>query len=68
LYPFHLCIIRRILLFPQGNNTPDQVAVYLDSAEPQEHSMPNWHVCAQFALVMSNPTDPTLFRNNCKSG
>ncbi|KAG0057243.1 hypothetical protein BGZ83_000656 [Gryganskiella cystojenkinii] len=54
----------RILLFPQGNNTQEQVAVYLDSAEPQEHDTPNWHVCAQFALVMSNPSDPTQFRQS----
>ncbi|KAF9979100.1 hypothetical protein BGZ73_006337 [Actinomortierella ambigua] len=50
----------RILLFPQGNNTDDQVAIYLDSAETKDQD-PNWHVCAQFALVMSNPNDPTVF-------
>ncbi|KAG0226956.1 hypothetical protein BGW42_003276 [Actinomortierella wolfii] len=50
----------RILLFPQGNNNDEQVAVYLDSAETKDQD-PNWHVCAQFALVMSNPNDPTVF-------
>ncbi|KAF9100159.1 hypothetical protein BGX27_000461 [Mortierella sp. AM989] len=51
----------RILLFPLGNNALDQVAVYLDSAEPREQQDPNWHVCAQFALLMSNPNDPTVY-------
>ncbi|KAF9113641.1 hypothetical protein BGX27_001116 [Mortierella sp. AM989] len=52
---------QRILLFPQGNNVNDHVAVYLDSAESREQSDPNWHVCAQFALMMSNPTDPSVY-------
>ncbi|KAF9179390.1 hypothetical protein BGZ50_006969, partial [Haplosporangium sp. Z 11] len=54
----------RILLFPQGNNAYDQLAVYLDSAEPREPEDPNWHVCAQFALMVSNPDDPTVFIAN----
>ncbi|KAG0239645.1 hypothetical protein BGX31_002574 [Mortierella sp. GBA43] len=45
----------------QGNNQNDVVSVYLDSAEPREQQDPNWHVCAQFALLMSNPTDPTVY-------
>ncbi|KAG0304741.1 hypothetical protein BGZ98_005084 [Dissophora globulifera] len=48
----------------QGNNAPEQVAVYLDSAEPKEQSDPNWHVCAQFALLMSNPQDPTVYTSH----
>ncbi|KAI7815889.1 ubiquitin carboxyl-terminal hydrolase 5 [Gamsiella multidivaricata] len=51
----------RILLFPQGNNVPEQVAVYLESAEPREQQDANWHICAQFALLMSNPNDPTVY-------
>ncbi|KAF9965293.1 hypothetical protein BGZ70_005095 [Mortierella alpina] len=52
---------KRILLFPQGNTALDQVAVYLDSAEPREQADPNWHICAHFALLMSNPNDPTVY-------
>ena len=37
------------------------MSVYLDSAEPREQQDPNWHVCAQFALLMSNPNDPTVY-------
>ncbi|PPQ63077.1 hypothetical protein CVT24_005932 [Panaeolus cyanescens] len=53
----------RILLFPFGNsNAPpnDTVSVYLDYAEPKK-SPEGWHACAQFALVISNPNDPTIF-------
>ncbi|KAH7915018.1 hypothetical protein BJ138DRAFT_1170257 [Hygrophoropsis aurantiaca] len=53
----------RILLFPFGNsNAPpnDTVSVYLDYAEPKK-SPEGWHACAQFALVISNIHDPTIF-------
>ena len=54
---------RRILLFPFGNsNAPpnDTVSVYLDYADPKR-APEGWHVCAQFALVISNPHDPTIY-------
>ncbi|KAG0340189.1 hypothetical protein BG004_006523 [Podila humilis] len=51
----------RILLFPQGNNDKDHCAIYLDSAEPNNAQDPNWHVCAHFAILMSNPGDPTVY-------
>ncbi|KAH8833816.1 hypothetical protein DL96DRAFT_465037 [Flagelloscypha sp. PMI_526] len=53
----------RILLFPFGNsNAPpnDTVSVYLDYADPKK-SPEGWHACAQFALVISNPHDPTIY-------
>ncbi|KDR74843.1 hypothetical protein GALMADRAFT_227212 [Galerina marginata CBS 339.88] len=53
----------RILLFPFGNsNVPpiDVVSVYLDYAEPKK-SPEGWHACAQFAIAISNPQDPTIF-------
>ncbi|KDQ60693.1 hypothetical protein JAAARDRAFT_31668 [Jaapia argillacea MUCL 33604] len=53
----------RILLFPFGNsNAPpnDTVSVYLDYANPK-NAPEGWHACAQFALVISNPHDPTIF-------
>lgn len=59
----HLCDCRRILLFPFGNsNAPpnDTVSVYLDYAEPKK-APEGWHACAQFALVISNPNDPTIY-------
>ncbi|KAI6039589.1 ICP0-binding domain of ubiquitin-specific protease 7-domain-containing protein [Pisolithus marmoratus] len=53
----------RILLFPFGNSNSssnDTVSVYLDYAEPNK-SPPGWHACAQFALVISNVHDPTIY-------
>ncbi|THH20676.1 hypothetical protein EW146_g701 [Bondarzewia mesenterica] len=53
----------RILLFPFGNsNAPpnDTVSVYLDYADPKR-APEGWHACAQFALVISNPHDPTIY-------
>lgn len=53
----------RILLFPFGNSNGqpyDMVSVYLDYADNKD-TPEGWHVCAQFALVISNPHDPTLF-------
>lgn len=66
--PFILCVyewyrVRRILLFPFGNsNAPpnDTVSVYLDYADPKR-APEGWHACAQFALVISNPQDPSIF-------
>ncbi|CAO3609348.1 unnamed protein product [Cunninghamella echinulata] len=55
-----------ILLFPKGNNQNESVSAYLEVADPlenEEHSE-GWHVCAQFALVISNPQDPTNFYSN----
>ena len=60
---------RRILLFPFGNsNAPpnDTVSVYLDYAEPKK-APEGWHACAQFALVISNIHDPTIFTVSRKS-
>ncbi|KAG0235795.1 hypothetical protein BGX31_004161 [Mortierella sp. GBA43] len=50
----------RILLFPQGNNS-ECVSVYLDAVDAHGQTETNWHVCAQFALTMSNPSDPTVY-------
>ncbi|KAF9230683.1 hypothetical protein BU15DRAFT_15958, partial [Melanogaster broomeanus] len=52
-----------ILLFPFGNfNIPpnDTVSVYLDYADPKK-SPEGWHACVQFALVISNTHDPTIY-------
>ncbi|KAI8343131.1 hypothetical protein BC941DRAFT_410498 [Chlamydoabsidia padenii] len=55
----------RILLFPKGNNQADFVSVYLEVADPAEQELKdNWHVCAQFSLVISNPQDPTMYYNS----
>ena len=62
-------LCRRVLLFPFGNsNAPpnDTVSVYLDYADPKK-SPEGWHACAQFALVISNIHDPTIYTVSRKS-
>ncbi|KAJ3199966.1 hypothetical protein HDU82_009297 [Entophlyctis luteolus] len=53
----------RILIFPNGNNS-DNLAVFLDSvdaaAQPKDS---NWHVCISFAIAISNPDDPSVFKH-----
>lgn len=38
----------------------DMVSVYLNYGE-QQKAVEGWHVCAQFALAISNPSDPTVY-------
>ena len=35
------------------------MSVYLDYGDPKRPQ--EWHACAQFALVISNPNDPTIY-------
>lgn len=37
----------------------DMVSVYLNYGE--QKAVEGWHVCAQFALAISNPKDPTVY-------
>ncbi|PLN77676.1 ubiquitin C-terminal hydrolase [Aspergillus taichungensis] len=49
----------RILFFPYGNHA-DYASFYLEHAweeEPPE----NWYACVQFALVLSNVNDPSIY-------
>ncbi|KAI5479269.1 hypothetical protein MNV49_003787, partial [Pseudohyphozyma bogoriensis] len=51
-----------VLLFPMGNSNGqanDMVSVYLNYGD--QKSSEGWHVCAQFALAISNPNDPTVY-------
>ena len=54
---------RRILFFPYGNHA-DYASFYLEHAweeEPPE----NWYACVQFALVLSNVNDPSIYVSHC---
>ncbi|CAG8491668.1 11950_t:CDS:2, partial [Dentiscutata heterogama] len=53
----------RILLFPSGNNIPDFASIYLEFADPKG-APTYWHSCAQFALFLWNPGDPTCFASH----
>lgn len=53
---------RRVLFFPWGNNQKDASSAYIE-AIPPEGSPSDWYVCAQFAIVIYNPTNPTKHRS-----
>mmetsp|Transcript_46802 Transcript_46802/g.117943 ORF Transcript_46802/g.117943 Transcript_46802/m.117943 type:complete len:1105 (-) Transcript_46802:40-3354(-) len=48
----------RFLVFPNGNDSPDQFSVFLDVARKSE-LRPGWHRHAQFAITLVNQKDPT---------
>ncbi|KAK0651817.1 hypothetical protein B0T16DRAFT_404747 [Cercophora newfieldiana] len=51
----------RILLFPYGNNV-DQCSIYLEHGYDEVNKVPeDWSCCVQFALVLWNPNDPSIF-------
>jgi ubiquitin carboxyl-terminal hydrolase 7 len=49
------------LFFPWGNNQKESCSAYLE-AIPPENAPADWYVCAQFSIVMWNPTDPLRHR------
>jgi ubiquitin carboxyl-terminal hydrolase 7 len=55
---------RRILFFPYGNHA-EHASFYLEHAwegEPPE----GWYACVQFALVLSNVNDPSIYVHHGK--
>ncbi|KAM7196423.1 ubiquitin carboxyl-terminal hydrolase [Rhypophila sp. PSN 637] len=50
----------RILLFPFGNNC-DQASIYLEHGFDPDQVPDSWSCCVQFALVLWNPKDPSLY-------
>ncbi|KAM5342649.1 hypothetical protein ACJ41O_013615 [Fusarium nematophilum] len=50
----------RILLFPHGNNI-DQCSIYLEHGFDADSVPEGWSCCVQFALVLWNPNDPSLY-------
>lgn len=51
------------MLFPAGNNQSETTSIYLEFSDPKG-AKAGWHSCVQFALVMSNPYDPTQWENH----
>ncbi|EPS37721.1 hypothetical protein H072_8604 [Dactylellina haptotyla CBS 200.50] len=49
----------RILFFPHGNNA-DYASLYLEHGF-EEKPPEDWYRCVQFALVLWNPNDPTVY-------
>ncbi|KAK3328499.1 hypothetical protein B0T19DRAFT_424769 [Cercophora scortea] len=50
----------RVLLFPFGNNV-DQASIYLEHGFEANNVPEDWSCCVQFALVLWNPNDPSIF-------
>ncbi|KAK3325274.1 hypothetical protein B0H66DRAFT_116641 [Apodospora peruviana] len=50
----------RILLFPFGNGV-DQCSIYLEHGFELNSVPEDWSCCVQFALVLWNPTDPSIY-------
>ncbi|KAF7559047.1 hypothetical protein G7046_g5116 [Stylonectria norvegica] len=53
----------RILLFPHGNNI-DQCSIYLEHGFDADAIPDGWSCCLQFALVLWNPNDPSLYTHH----
>ncbi|CAN3475729.1 ubiquitin carboxyl-terminal hydrolase 15 [Diutina catenulata] len=51
----------QVLLFPRGNGGGGAMSIYL---EPEPPAGDDWAICAEFALVLENPSDPTVYMAN----
>ncbi|KXL41610.1 hypothetical protein M433DRAFT_6726 [Acidomyces richmondensis BFW] len=51
----------RILFFPAGNAASESVSFYLEQGFEDEKPPEDWYACAQFMLVLHNPTDPSIY-------
>lgn len=56
-------VCRRVLLFPFGNNV-DQCSIYLEHGFEPNEVPEDWSCCVQFALVLWNPEEPTIFAHH----
>ncbi|KAI9771069.1 MAG: hypothetical protein M1839_002966 [Geoglossum umbratile] len=50
----------RILFFPYGNNV-EHASFYLEQGFGDEKPPEDWYACVQFALVLWNPNDPSIY-------
>ncbi|KAI8068652.1 hypothetical protein BC940DRAFT_298725 [Gongronella butleri] len=59
----------RLLLYPKGNGVRDCMSLYLevvhDNNGNHQAATNDWAVCAQFCLVLSDPTNPSHYFDNC---
>lgn len=55
--------VRRILMFPYGNNV-DNVSFYLEHGFEDGKPPDDFVCCLQFSLVLWNPNDPTLYTHH----
>jgi ubiquitin carboxyl-terminal hydrolase 7 len=54
----------RVLFFPAGNSASESVSFYLEQGFDEDNGQKppeDWYACAQFMLVLSNPSDPSIY-------
>jgi hypothetical protein len=54
---------RRTLLFPKGNGQHEMASIYLEVVQNQDQKK-DWAICGQFAIVISDPSNPKHFFSN----
>lgn len=55
---------RRVLFFPYGNNV-EYASFYLEQGH-EDKPPDDWYACVQFALVLWNPNDPSIYVQHCR--
>ncbi|KFY43711.1 hypothetical protein V495_03807 [Pseudogymnoascus sp. VKM F-4514 (FW-929)] len=50
----------RVLMYPSGNNV-DFVSLYLEAGPKEEKEQDDWYACAEFAVVLWNPSQPSKY-------
>lgn len=58
--PVSLTFHRRVLMYPSGNNV-DFVSLYLEAGPKEEKEQDDWYACAEFAIVLWNPSQPSKY-------
>ncbi|RCH84208.1 hypothetical protein CU097_006643 [Rhizopus azygosporus] len=53
----------RTLLFPKGNGQHEMASIYLEVVQNQDQKK-DWAICGQFAIVISDPSNPKHFFSN----
>lgn len=57
---------RRLLYFPWGNSQKENSSAYVEAIPPND-APADWYVCAQFAISVWNPTNPTIEKHQATS-
>lgn len=56
---------RRVLMYPSGNSV-DFVSMYIEAGPKVETDQDDWYACAEFAIVLWNPRQPSKYVSNGK--
>ncbi|KFY51068.1 hypothetical protein V496_08984 [Pseudogymnoascus sp. VKM F-4515 (FW-2607)] len=53
----------RVLMYPSGNSV-DFVSMYIEAGPKVETDQDDWYACAEFAIVLWNPRQPSKYVSN----